>query len=199
MPAVIRRLVTRPERLRRDEAAAFRQAVLPFIDDPGSSPQMVRAARELLGEIDRRSAGSKRWEFALISPVQFGAVVRHLRLESVRPAVACDLWAMCFRFLVPETGEVLLDRSQFLSELGISSRELSRLLSELVKFEAMRRERVPGSREYRYFVNPNAGSRNTAPAIREAEQAKWPALELVGGASRPGERRSRAVLFRPSL
>lgn len=198
MAAVVK-LVTRPDRLRRDEAAVFRQDIVRRIEDPSVSPQVVKAGERLLVELDRCSAASKRWEFAMISPVQFGAVIRHLRLESVRPAVACDLWTMCFRFLVAETGEVLMNRKQFLAELGISSAELSRLLSELVKFEAMRRERVPGTSGYRYFVNPNAGSMNTAPAVREREQAKWPALELVGGSGPPTERRSRAARLAPAV
>lgn len=204
MSASLHRLLTRPERLRRDEGDSLRQALLPFIDDPAASPQMVQAGRQMLAEVARLTASSNRWAFVMISPVQFGAVVRHLRLNSVRPAVAVDLWTMCFRFLIPETGEVLLRREQFADELGVAPGVVSKLMSELVAFGAVRREReridgVRGPGVVRYFVNPNAGT-HLGGQQRDAAQAAAPVLELVGGTARPSERRSRAPSFgRPVL
>lgn len=196
MAAAIRRLVTRPERLRRDQSARLVQALLPFAEGEAETPQMAHAGRLLLAEVARLSASSSRWEFVMISPVQFGVVLRRLRHESVRPAAAMDLWGMCFRFLLPDTGEVFIDRAEFCRELGLSPRELSRLLGELVKFDALLRDGKPGSRAIRYFVNPNVGT-SLSGAARDAAQAAAPVLELVGGFARPTDRRARAPSFAP--
>lgn len=190
--AEVRRLVTRPERLRRDEVAALRQAVLPFLEDVSASSGMVQAVRRLLGQVDLLAGSSNRWRFVLISPEYFGGVVRHLRKNSVRPAVAVDLWSMCFRWLTDD-GELLFQRKEFAAELGVAPRVVSRLMGELIACKALRRERDGSG--FRYFVNPRAGTHLSGVARDEA-QAAAPALELVGGTGRPSERRSRG---RPKL
>lgn len=106
-----------------------------------------------------------------------------------------------FSFLVPETGEVLLRRDQFADELGVAPRVVSTIMSELVAFGAMRRERVriagmrgPGA--VRYFVNPNAGTHMSGKA-RDDAQAAHPVLELVGGSVQASERRRRSPALVP--
>lgn len=198
MPKVTR-LVTQPERLSRELAAMYREDAERRLRDPSSTVEMVRSAEWMLTCIERYSVASEGLDFGMIDRVKFGAVIRRLRLESVRPAVACDLWAMCMRFVVPVTGEVEVNRNRkvFLDELGISSAELSRLLTELVDFAALRRERVPGVTGYCYFLNPSVASYKMPAAARERESGKFPALSVVGGGEPPTERRSRAARVAP--
>lgn len=197
--AKVTKLVTLPERMSREVAAAYREDIERRIADPSSSPEVVKAGERLLADLDRYTVASEGLDFGMIDRVKFGAVIRRLRLESVRPAVACDLWAMCMRFVVPVTGEVEVNRNRkvFLDELGISSAELSRLLTELVDFGALRRERVPGLTGYCYFLNPSVASYKMPAAARERESGKFPVLSIVGGGEPPTERRSRAARVAP--
>lgn len=201
MAAVICQLVPRPERLRRDEAEAFRQALLPFVDGGDLPSQMVEVGRELLAFIDRRSASSNRWTFVMLSPEQNAAVVRHLLSPegSKRPKVAVALWAECFRHLRTDTGEIMLGRDELAVSLAVSADEVSRCMSELVKFGAILRvrERVGGMRGpgvVRYFMNPRVGTHLSGQA-RDAAQAAAPMLKVIDGTSHPSQRRARAAAF----
>ena len=58
MAAVIHRLRTPRERIRQDQNEALTQALLPFLDDPGTDPRMARVVGELKAVLDRRTASS---------------------------------------------------------------------------------------------------------------------------------------------
>lgn len=170
----------RKQRVNFEIAAEYREAIERQMNAPGASAEQRAAGEKLLQDLDGYTAVEAREEeFTLMTPLQYGAVVRHLRTNSARPAIACDLWAMLFRFLVPMTYEVLIDRKLFMEELGISSNELSRLLGELVKFGALRRERIEGTSRFRYKLNPHVASVHTPPGIRQREKAKWPKLVMM--------------------
>lgn len=198
MPAAIHRLVSRPDRLRRDEAALLRQALLPFVDGGDSSSQLVEAGRTLLAHVDRLSCSSNRWTFVMLSPDQNAAVVDLIMAGSARPRIAVRLWALLFRHLRTDTGEVMLSRDDLASALGVSSNDISRCMSELVEFGAVSRERVriaglrgPGA--IRYFMNPRVAT-HLGGASREAAQASAPLLKLIDGSGHPSQRRSRAAV-----
>ena len=196
MSAVIRSFSSRPDRLRRDQGEALRQALLPFIDDPASSLSVAVVAGELLGLLDRRTASSRRWTFVMLSPDQNAAVVRFINTQAARPRVSSLLWAMCFQHLRMDTGEVMLSRDEFAVLLKVPGREVSRCMTELVAFGAISRRRE--GQRVRYFMNPRVAT-HLSGAGRDAAQAAAPILKLIDGSSHPSQRRSRAAPFPPVL
>lgn len=174
MSAVIRRLHTRPVRLRQDERARLRDALVPFVDDDGERPEVREVAGKLLAAVDVETASANRWSFVMLSPGQNLSVVRFLRARSARPAVAMELWAQCFQHLRMDTGEVVLSRHELARDLGVSPKVVSELVGELVRFGALSRARE--GRFVRYFMNPNVGTHLSGAARDEAQRAA-PAIE----------------------
>lgn len=191
MSAVIRSFSSRPDRLRRDQGEALRQALLPFVDDPASSMSVAGVAGELLGLLDRRTASSNRWTFVMLSPDQNAAVVQFIATEAARPILSSRLWAMCFQHLRMDTGEVMLSRDQFAVALNTPGREVSRAMSELVSFGAVSRRRE--GQRVRYFMNPRVAT-HLSGAGRDAAQADAPILKVIDGSAHPSQRRSRAAV-----
>jgi hypothetical protein len=180
MPAVIKRLETRPERLKRDTAEQLRGLLRGF---PGGLPE--RALGELLLALDRctPAAGGEEWPFVMISPGQHAAVVRWLGQHSQRPQLAMQLWAVLFTHLRRDTGEVVSTREELAKELGVAPNHISRVMSELEGIGAISRElvKVPGMRgrgAVRYFMNPRVGT-HLAGEARKKAQAEAPRLALV--------------------
>lgn len=194
MSAVITSFSSRPDRLRRDQGEALRQALLPFVDDPESSRSVVGVVGELLALLDRKTASSNRWTFIMLSPDQNAAVVRFINSEAKQPRLSSDLWAMCFQHLRMDTGEVMLSREEFAVLLKTSGREVSRCMTELVSFGAISRRRE--GQRVRYFMNPRVAT-HLSGAGRDAAQAAAPILELIEGSAHPSQRRSRAPSFQP--
>lgn len=199
MPAAIHRLVSRPDRLRRDEAALLRQALLPFVDGGDSSSQLVEAGRSLLAQIDRLSASSNRWTFVMLSPDQNAAVVELIMARCARPRIAVRLWALLFRHLRTDTGEIMLSRDELAGQLGVKANDVSRCMSELVSFGAVSRVRVPipglkGQGAVRYRMNPTVAT-HLSGAARDAAHAAAPILKVIDGTSHPSQRRARAAVF----
>lgn len=176
----IHELVTRPERLRKGQDEALRQALLPFEDEiPGT------VFRELLTLIDRRSATRNKWTFVMLSPEQNGIVVNYLAKHSDRPILAMQVWALCFQYLRMDTGEIMLTRDEMAEKVGVHADHLSRVMTELVSFGAItrRRERVGGLRGpglVRYFMNPRVAT-HLGGAERDKAQADAPLLRLIDG------------------
>lgn len=199
-PFIARRL----GRLDRDDMLILRTRPLPeIIDDEALKPRVRLAARRALRELQREQLISKRREFEVIFSGEFGRLVRHLRLTSKQPMVAVELFALCMREMDWVTGEVLLTRDAIAKELGIEPRSVSRLMGELVKCSAMRRDFKDDegnrTRAVRYFVNPCISYRGESSAAIDQERAKFPPLKLVGGTDLPTERRSRAPRFEPAV
>lgn len=191
MSAVIRPFSSRPDRLRRDQGEALRQALLPFVDDPSSATSVAVVAGELLGLLDRRTASSHRWTFVMLSPDQNAAVVEFIHAHAARPRVSSRLWAMCFQHLRMDTGEIMLSRDEFAVLLQVPGREVSRCMTELVSFGAISRRRE--GQRVRYFMNPRVAT-HLSGAGRDAAQAAAPILKLIDGSAHPSQRRSRAAL-----
>ena len=177
MAAKLRKLISRPEKLRREEAARLRAALLPLEHD------MPEQVRELVAHIDRQTAARNGWTFIMISAEQNRAVVRWLKTNSLRPMQAMDLWAELFTRVDSETGEVLLTRDQLSELIGVAVQHVSEIMGELEGIGAIirRRERVAGMRgpgRARYFMNPVVGT-HLAGGERDAAQADAPPGPLL--------------------
>jgi CRP-like cAMP-binding protein len=163
-------LDTRPARLRRDQADALKQALLPFVDD---LPEHVRP---LLVAIDRQTSTSNRWTFVMLSPDQNDLVVNYLASNSSRPVVAMRLWALCFRHLDLDTGEIRLTRGEIAASLSERVEHVSRIMGELSRFGAISRRHDKG--RVAYFMNPRVGT-HLAGKARDDAQASAPLLRLI--------------------
>lgn len=125
-----------------------------------------------------------RWMFVMISPTQNAAVVQWLLQHSKRPQKAAVLWAVLLTALRPDTGEILLTREQISERVGIEPDNASRIMSELVRINAVRREKE--GRRVRYFLNPGIATHIPGPeARRAAREAAGPLLVLMEGGKAP--------------
>jgi hypothetical protein len=167
-------LRTKPERLRTDQAAVLRQALLPFEE---AMPDAVRA---LISHIDRQTASRNRWTFVMINPAQNDAVVNFLADYSTRPVVGMKLWSLCFNYLRNDTCEIMLTREEFAEKLQQRVQEVSTIMTELEDFGAIIRrvEKVAGLRGrgiVRYYMNPMVAT-HLSGAERDKAQADAPPL-----------------------
>ena len=179
MAATIHALKTRPDRLRQDQAEQLRQALLPF---EGAMPEAVKA---LIGHIDRQTASRNKWTFVMLSPEQNAIVVDYLADHSARPLVALKLWALCFKHLRTDTGEILLTREEIAEKLDQQPRTVSEMMTELEGFGAIirRRQRVAGMKGpgmVHYFMNPRVAT-HLSGQERDQAQAEAPLLRLMEG------------------
>ncbi len=182
MAAKVHRLLSKPDRLREEQAALLRDALLPFQHD------MPNQVRELVAYVDRQTAAKAGWTFIMISPEQHDAVVEWLEANSRRPMKAMRLWSLLFTRVDRDTGEVLLTRDQIAERLRIGADDVSAIMSELEKVGAVsrRRERVAGMRgpgRMRYFMNPVVGT-HLAGGERDKAQAEaspGPLLRVMQG------------------
>jgi hypothetical protein len=187
MAARLRRLRTKPERLREEQAAALRQLVLAF---PGL-PERVTGA--VIAAIDAETAAENGWTFVMLSPAQNRAVVRWLLEHSSRPQKAIDLWVLLFEHLRRDTGEIMLTRDELAEQIGVPADNVSLIMGELEEIGAIsrRREKVPGLRGpgmVRYFMNPSVATHLKGKA-REHAQIGADELKLV-----PKPKRTRPKL-----
>lgn len=177
MAATIRRLLSKPDRLRAEQAARLRDALLPFEHD------MPAQVRELVAQIDRQTAARNGWTFIMISAEQNRAVVHWLKTNSRRPMQAMDLWSLLFTAVDRDTGEVMLTRDQLAEMVGDTADHISEIMGELEGIDAIirRRERVVGMRgpgRARYFMNSLVGTHLTG-AARDKAQAEAPPGPLL--------------------
>ena len=177
MAAKIRRLFSKPDRLRSEQAARLRDALLPFEHD------MPVQVRELVAQIDRQTAARNGWTFIMISAEQNRAVVHWLKSNSRRPMQAMDLWSLLFTRVDRDTGEVLLTRDQLAELVDDNADNISAIMGELEGIGAIirRRERVAGMRgpgRARYFMNSLVGTHLTG-AARDKAQAEAPPGPLL--------------------
>jgi len=169
MPATLKHLHTKSDRLKREQAAMLRAALASF---EGEMPGAVRALR---AHIDRLTASRNGWTFIMLSPDQNAAVVDYLASHSSRPVVAMRLWALLFQHVDGDTGAISLRRDEIAGRLGIALEDVSRVMTELQAVGAIirYRERVAGMRGpgvTTYFMNPLVGT-HLAGAERDAAQA----------------------------
>lgn len=205
MAAEIRRLRTRPARLRQDENAELAALLDPLMADEGRRPEFLAAVRKVRALIDRETASTSQRTFCMLYPDQNLAVMRAIA-ESSRPKQAFVLWALCLNNMVWGTGEIVLSRGELAEELGVAPRTVSSIMTELVEMNAIIRrfERGPGQRgrgSVRYFVNPQVATHEKGKARDDVQDEAGPVLKLVEGTAHPaqrrdvpGERRSRAAV-----
>lgn len=123
--------------------------------------------------------------FVMITASQNAEVVRWLGEHSKRPHAATMLWATLFTALHPETGEILLSRTDIAGRVGILPRDASSIMTELASIRAIRREKR--GREVRYFMSPHIATHlPTGAKLDEARKAS-PTLRLVSIASERDE------------
>lgn len=175
----IHQLKTRPDRLRQDQADLLRQALLPFEE------QMPEAVRSLISALDRQTASRNKWTFVMLSPEQNAVVVDYLADHSEQPMVALKLWALCFKHLRTDTGEIMLTREEIAEKLHQPPREISRIMTELVEFGAIIRKRqkvggMKGPGMVHYFMNPRVAT-HLAGKERDEAQSDAPLLRLIEG------------------
>jgi CRP-like cAMP-binding protein len=152
---------------------------LPFM------AEMPVAVSTMLATLDRKTASRNKWTFVMLSPSQNAEVVRYLADHSSRPVAAMQLWALCFEYLRNDTGEVMLRRDEIADKLGLESRTISEMMTELTDFGAIirKREKVGGMRGpglVRYFMNPRVAT-HLGGAERDKAQAEAPLLKLMIG------------------
>lgn len=187
MAASLHRLVTRPERLRRDEAAAVNDWLDGKLsaDDPRLRSEAVRSAMVRVRNYAASQAASEGdWEFSMLHVRRNDFVVAELAEKSVRPVKAIRLWSLCLLHADEWTNEVSLSRRELAERIGVAERDVSTLVSELVEMKALSRGREGG--RARYFVNPLCAT-HLKGGLRDAEQAVAP--ELVSLGARRAERR----------
>lgn len=192
--AEIHTMPSRKGRLYKADLPLFEQLFLPLIEDPSTPQRVAGKATEVLAYLGSQTISFNKAEYIMLFPHQQRAVARMLR-SSRRPAVANELWAVCFENMTRQ-GEISFDRALFATELGVTPHEVSKLMSELVEFGALIREGTP--RRYRYFLNHHVGTRKGLTKATDDMQAKAKPLELLP--LPPSERRFRSVAsLRPVL
>lgn len=128
------------------------------------------------------------------------AVSDHLASSKVsrRPLVAVRLWLRCIGRLDEETNEILVTRQELADSLGVPASEVSRVMSELVRIDAVRRitartGQARGAGVVRYFLNERVAN-HLPDGLRQDAIASAPHLKVLPGGLPPGERRERAAL-----
>lgn len=177
MAAKVRRLLSRPDQLRAEQAAQLRSALLPY------EGEMPGAVRELVAHIDRQTAARAGWTFIMISAEQHDAVTEWLEANSRRPMKAMRLWSLLFTRVDRDTGEILLTRDQIAERLRVTVQDVSSIMGELENINAVSRcrEKVAGMRgpgRVRYFMNPVVGT-HLAGGERDKVQAEAPPGPLL--------------------
>lgn len=195
--AVIPGRFRRPDRLRPDQGALVREAVVDAWNKLPASPAVDDWFGRALDDVDSVTAVPVRKGFVMAFMDFVEAVSDHLASSSVsaRPLVAVRLWLRCIGRLDEKTNEILATRQELAESLGVSARDVSRVMAELVRIDAVRREvartgRARGAGVVRYFLNERVAT-HYPEGKREAAQARAPHLKLLDGGL-PGERRSRA-------
>ncbi len=178
--AAITVLKTRPDRLRQDQADQLRQALLPFEE------AMPDAVQSLIGHLDRQTASRNRWTFVMLSPDQNAIVVDYLADHSKRPLVAVKLWALCFKHLRTDTGEIMLTREEIAEKLKQRAPEVSEMMTELVEFGAIIRKRIKvggmkGPGLVHYFMNPRVATHLAGKERDDAQAEAPPLLRIIEG------------------
>jgi hypothetical protein len=183
MAATITKLTTKPDRLRQDQATKLREALQEI---EGQMEIPIDLMRAFYTEVEKRTASRRKWTFIMLSPEQNSIVVEYLISHSSRPLVAVRLWALCFKHLRTDTGEILLSRDELADKMGQSSEHISRMMSELETCGAIirHREKVPGMKGrglVRYFMNPRVATHLSGAERDNAHESAPPLLTLMHG------------------
>lgn len=191
------RFLHRPRgRLSRLELEALRKVPLgELVRDESRSPVLRLVAARLLHDGDSCGFSDRMERFTMVYARDYLEVVRWLRQESARPAVAMELLALLVHESDFDTGEIKRSRPALAEELGVSPVVVSRLMGELFKIGAIERSYDDGEghrvRSVRYFLSERIATHLKGVA---RGRARTSARVLDFEARRPTERRPRAVL-----
>jgi hypothetical protein len=178
----ITRLVTRAERMHRDEALQMRQMLLR-LEPELATPRQRQALTELVAHVDARTRPTKRKPFVMLTPEQCDDVADWLSAHSKRPALALRVWIKLFRHMRDDTGELVFSRVELAQELGCPPNNLSGIMAEMVECKALLREREGNT--VRFFMNPNVCTKNLGGKAREIFVDHAPALNLRPPVKKP--------------
>lgn len=186
----------RPDRLRPDQGAGVREVVVDAWRRAPASPAVDDWFSRALDDLDGVTAVPVERGFVMAFMDFVEAVSDHLASKSARPLVAVRLWLRCIGRLDEKTNEIVATREELAVSLAVSARDVSRVMAELVRIDAVRREvdragKARGARVARYFLNERVAN-HFAEGKREAAMARAPHLKLVDGGLPPTEQRSRA-------
>jgi hypothetical protein len=183
MAATISKLTTKPDRLRQDQAEKLRGALQEL---QAQMELPIDLMRTIYTEVEKRTASRRKWTFIMLSPEQNAVVVDYLTSNSSRPLIAVRLWALCFKHLRTDTGEILLSRDEIADKLGQQARTISEIMSELETCGAIirHREKIAGMKGrglVRYFMNPRVATHLSGAERDNAQDISPPLLTLMQG------------------
>lgn len=164
--AEIRRLRTRQARLDAEKAGHVRQLVLA-LDLPPDPENRILAALDAATERRERS-----WEFVMVNVEHHHAIVSYLFENAKRPKVSVKLWSLLFTVTNHATGRVIATQAEMAEALGVRVQEVSEAMAELVKLNAVMRERH--GRSVSYTINPNVATSLAGPQRAVAQQQAGP-------------------------
>jgi hypothetical protein len=162
------------ERERAVRKAAKAAQLEALLREAGESPEAAAQSADRL-----RVQTPNGWTFIMISPAQNAAVVRWLMDNSMRPMVAMKLWVRLFEVIRNDTGEVMASRADLAAHVGVDPDNLTRIMSELVSINAIRRERH--GRRVTFFMNSAVATHLPATARRAARESDGPLLVVMDG------------------
>lgn len=180
-------LKTRPQRFDEDQAKTLKAVLLPFLDNQEYPQEHVHG---LLHDIDRKTRPDAPAEtFIMLKPAQNAAVIQWLGANSRRPAKAMMVWGTLFEHLYPHTGQIMRTREQIAEAVGIRPNEVSAIMGELAKCNAIFTERrrlegVRGPGQVVYFMNKHVaeyGSRATEEELRRIPKPGFAPRVIKGG------------------
>lgn len=118
------------------------------------------------------------WTFIMISPEQNELVVNWLDDNSTQPRKAVRLWALLFKYVHRDTGQIMLTRQEIAEKIKIHSSNVTRIMTELENIRAIIKRRE--GRGVIYYMNPNVAN-HYPQEIRAQKQKETLNLKLLDG------------------
>lgn len=187
------------------QAEVVRHELVAAWQRTGGSPAVDAFFGQTLDRLSSLTAPPVEKVFVMAFMEFVEAVSDHLAgpAKLRRPLVAVRVWLRCIGRLDRVTNEILYTRRELAASLGVPDSEVSRVMSELVRIEAVRRVtdrqgQARGAGVVRYFLNERVGN-HLPDGVRQDAMAAAPHLKVVVGGLPPTEQRSRAPAFVPEL
>jgi len=114
----------------------------------------------------------------MISPEQNELVVNWLDDNSTQPRKAVRLWALLFKYVHRETGQIMLSRQEIAEKIKIHSSNVTRIMSELESIGAIIKKKE--GRGVIYYMNPNVAN-HYPQEIRQKAQNAVHKLKIIDG------------------
>jgi hypothetical protein len=196
--AVIPARFRRSDRLTPDQGSKVRQSLVSAWQQAPDGEAVDEFFEASFDRLDGVTASPVQRGFVMAFMDFVEAVSDHLSSPNVsrRPLMAVRLWLRCIGRLDDKTNEILASRQELAESLDIPASEVSRVMSELVRINAIERlttraGRPRGAGVVRYKLNERVAN-HYGEGKREAAMARAPMLSLVHGGLSSTERRSRA-------